>query len=555
MLTLGSMAMVLSSGFVVGLPLLWLRRREPLTEADWLLAPFVGLAAILLVLHNLIYADVTVAQCTPWIWAGALVLWSGLLLKHGVKPLLSHVPAPVLLAMAAVYALQGLGLLLAGVEAYLGRAWGDQYNYTVTAQFLSDFPHSLSWDSIGQRPFLVEASTFKDDRIGVMLLQGFLARSLGTEAKNLFEPAILLGPALVVPATYGLAGRLGLGRRAALAAAGGAGVLPGLTILHLDGFLSQVVALPFLLCLLSALHDLIGSVRPAAVLVAGGLLAATAALYTEFLPFLLLLILLFAIGGMVVGAVRPLPGVLILLALPLLLAGLNPMYTASIPSILARLTMSTAARNAMGFGWASGFSALWVRDCGLLERAPWKELGVAAGLGLTATSVLGLLRPGAAGLDRPTVRDRCGPPGAGPPAAGAGRGGAGAGAGGTPAHRGPASLPVHQAASFCGAPAGRRPGGLGTPSGPAGRPRDLLASPPGRTTAAGGCGPPRPLRHHYTAPANGVVSRPGTRSSPDAGPGTNRGPPGPRTPAGAAGGPGVRPGPARQLLAGVRRTP
>jgi hypothetical protein len=393
MLTCRCIAVALLGGLVLGLPLVWLGRgRKPLAESDWLLAPFLGLSAALLVLHNLIYLDVPVAPATPWVWGGATLLWLGLLLTRGVRPLWRHCPWPVLLVMAGVYAVQGLGLLALGAEAYLGRAGGDQYNYTTVAQLLSDLPFSLSWDGIGQRPYLVDALVLKDDRIGVMLLQGFLACSVGAEAKHLFEATILLGPALVVPAVFALAVKLRFTPRRALVVAAVAGLLPGLTLLHLGSFLAHAVAVPFLLMLLVAWHDAATAPGPRSVLIGGTLLAATTALYTELAPVLLALTALFCVGGVVVCGLRPLRGVALLLGLLALLVGLNPLYAATAVGVCRRLTVTTVEQIANGFDWTSGFTKVWAHDANLHEQPLKEKAFLAAALGLTLLAVLGLLR-------------------------------------------------------------------------------------------------------------------------------------------------------------------
>jgi hypothetical protein len=297
-----------------------------------------------------------------------------------------------------VYAVQGLGLLALGADAYLGRAWGDQYNYTTVAQFLSDLPFSLSWDGIGQHPHLVDALILKDDRIGVMLWQAFLACSVGTEARSLFEATILLGPTLVVPAVYLLAVKLAFAPRRALAVAAVAGLLPGLTVLHLDSYMAQTVGIPFLLMLLAAWHDAATAPCPHSVLTAGLLLAATTALYTELVPVLLVLTALFCGGGVVVCGLRPLRGVVVFLALLALAVGLNPLYAATTVRICRRLADTTTGSAANGFDALSGFTKLWVHDASLRDHPAQEKAILAAALGLTLLAFLGLLRLAWAGL-------------------------------------------------------------------------------------------------------------------------------------------------------------
>jgi hypothetical protein len=387
-------AAVLGSGFALGLPLLWLSRRDQaLTESDWLLAPFLGLSTYLLVLHNLLYADITVAQCTPWIWATTTIMWLGLLLTYGLKPIWTNCPTRLLLAMAAVYGIQGLGLLAVGVNTYMGRASCDQFNYTTVAQLLCDCPLSVSWDAIGQRPYLVDALRLKtNERIGGSVLQGFLASSLGTDAKQLFGPTILLGPALVVLAIYSLARKLGFRPSRARVTASIAGILPGLTILQLDCFLAQVLAVPVTIFLFTVLLDMVIAPSVRSILHAGILLAATTALYTEFVPILLLLALAFCVGGVVVRGTRPSSLGLARLAVPGLMIALNPLYCPTIVRVMRRTAFATAGSNPMGFSWLSGFSAIWINVAGLVEESWSSRAAVAVGFALAVLAIVGLCR-------------------------------------------------------------------------------------------------------------------------------------------------------------------
>lgn len=95
-----------------------------------------------------------------------------------------------------IYFVQGLGLLLAGAEAYVGRVWHDFFNYTATAQFLADYPFKLSIPDVQNQPYPYEAILKKNDRNGPSIFQAFLAVSTFSSAKISFESAISLSPFL-----------------------------------------------------------------------------------------------------------------------------------------------------------------------------------------------------------------------------------------------------------------------------------------------------------------------------------------------------------------------
>jgi hypothetical protein len=287
----------LGSPLLVGVPVRWLLRRgRPLNERAWLEAPFVGLATIILVLQNLVYLNVPVRRSAPWFWLVVGLLWLVILWRRGLRESWRHCPRAVLAACAGVYLIQGLGLFLVGAPSYLGHRMSDQFNYIAMAQFLTDCPFTTSPDQIGPRPYLLRALLFKDDRIGQAVLHGFLAVSARQEMPTLYEATSLFGPALVVIPFYWLARGLGQRRRAALLLGVTAGLLPAVTELHLEGFLSQTVALPFLFALLVTFHRVLVTASVERAVVAMLVMACAASVYTELLPILagLLLVLLIA---------------------------------------------------------------------------------------------------------------------------------------------------------------------------------------------------------------------------------------------------------------------
>jgi len=413
--TIGCVALVLGAGFVWGVPLTWaLKGRTPLEEADWLLAPFVGIAALTVALHNLVYLDCPIGRTAPWVWlaGGGLGVWfllSRISAPDGrawagvgtqFRASLPSLPKGVFLAALLAYGLNGLGLFLIGPRDYYARAHGDQENYTCLAQFLTDQPFSTDWDSLGQRPYLIDALVLKDDRIGAEVLQGFFAASIGTDAQPLFEPTILLGPALLVPAVYALARRLGQGRRPAVLAGLAAALLPGLTALHLNCYMSHTLSVAFVLVTLLALHDLAAAPSVSALLRAALLGAATVSLYAELTLILLGLAGVCLVGGLAlrVGSLRR--GLLFLAAWPVLTVGLNPLYGSRLAAIAG--ARATGATNVLvGGSWADyarALSSVWVADiwAGKPGWTGWCVFGLAAVLTLCA--VRGLYHLAAANL-------------------------------------------------------------------------------------------------------------------------------------------------------------
>lgn len=286
-------AVALLSTLALGVPVRWLLGgRKPLAVGDWLQAPFLGVAAVILPLQDLVYLDVPVRQSAPWLWAAAALGWGWFLWAGRARASLAQCPSGVFAAAVAVYLVQGLGLLTIGAPHYLGVCGPDALNYTTQTQFLVDERHSLGFDACGPRPWLIEGINYKWDRIGESILHGFCTTVGGNSAKEWLEPTQLLGPALVVLAVYLLGRRLGVVPWQALAAGMTAGLLPGFARLHLSSYLSQILATPLTLYFPVVLADLHERPDWRRLLAAAMLFATIVNIYTEFLVIVLGLIAL-----------------------------------------------------------------------------------------------------------------------------------------------------------------------------------------------------------------------------------------------------------------------
>lgn len=282
-LTFWCILVTIGSLFFFGLPVAeWLADREADRERVWITAPFVGLGIIILALQNLVYLDVRIGISTPWLWVAGLALWVWLAKTGRISALFSAMPRALFLAMLAVYLAQGIGLVVIGAKYYVARGWIDQFNYTAIAHFLSDYPFSLSYEAILNQPILIKALTLKWDRIGVMIFQGFLSTSSFADPKTVFEPAILLAPALVVLSVYELARRFKLPARHVAFAAVAAGVLPAITTVQVETFFSQALGIPILLILPCFVFDLAERFTWKRLLGGALILAAGTTIYTEF---------------------------------------------------------------------------------------------------------------------------------------------------------------------------------------------------------------------------------------------------------------------------------
>jgi hypothetical protein len=267
--------------FIVGVPLArWLVQGDDRDDLFWIVAPLLGLAAIILAGQNLVYWNVPVARSTPFIWLAGLALFAASLRRRAWPA----VPRSIMMGAALAYAVPASAMLRLGAANYVGYGWIDCFNYTATAQFLMDQPFRTSFGDVGNVPYLFAAVAKKWERIGQGVLQAFVASSGSVNAKTAYGAVSLLSPFLVVLAAAELARRAGLRGWVRAAAALAAGVLPGVAVIHLECFYSQALVLPFLLVWPVLVHRVLTTPRWHAALVAAAAIAAGNAIYTEFTP-------------------------------------------------------------------------------------------------------------------------------------------------------------------------------------------------------------------------------------------------------------------------------
>ncbi len=400
--TAACVVVALATSLVCGVPLLCLlRRRRALTAEDWLLAPFVGLGALVLLLQNLVYLGVPVARSTPFVWLLALALGAVCLRSAGARASWRAFPRALAALALAAYLAQGLALLQVGARHWMGRLWEDQFSYTGMAEFLAHEPFGLDVEQVAQRPWLFRVLRpslgrfylpfgLKENRIGQSLLQAFLAASVGGDAKTLFGPTILLGAPLLVCGVGLLARRLGLASGAVAAAAWLAALAPGFTLLHLESFLSHALVLAFLPAWLIVLDDLGRAPGADTLAVAALVLSFAVATYGE-LWLALLALAAVSLGLSAWQARAPARGLLLfalLVAAPLVL---NPGFTRML--LLTTVMGSSPAMHTAIYPWAytlEGAGRLWWGDL-VAADAPWQQALLGAmGLALSLAGLGGL---------------------------------------------------------------------------------------------------------------------------------------------------------------------
>ena len=274
--------------FFFGLPISGLLfPDEPISER-WVKVPFLGLASTVLITQNLVYIDLPVKESAVWVWCLGIILWVVwlfVILRSNFPPprfSISRHSFLIGITLFSIYVIQGFGIFGSSARYYVGRAWYDQYNYVVIAQFLTDYPFSTSSINLMDQPYAQRGAALKYDRIGQSVYHAFVLTSASSDAKSTFEVTIFIYPLLTAIAVFWIA-RSHYSDSRALIAMLWAGILPSLTMVHLESFFSQALGTPFLLIFPFFLQNIRGKYSTKATLAAAIILAAGVSIYTEFL--------------------------------------------------------------------------------------------------------------------------------------------------------------------------------------------------------------------------------------------------------------------------------
>jgi hypothetical protein len=218
-----------------------------------------GLFLLVLIAQNLIYLGVPV-RISAWVLMaiGLLELW---LCRSKLRVWIQRLHADrdirtVLWIIAMTSTFHCVVPLQQGLEWYYGKGYPDYFSYVQLAEFLKEEPYQTDLGQIGLRPWMVNSAIWlKKQRIGQSIVTAEIAVWSGTDAKRAYPATIIFFlTALGVCLYTFLRGTGGDWFMSGCGAVLG-GILPVITRLSLDAFLSQISVLlifPFMACLLKA---------------------------------------------------------------------------------------------------------------------------------------------------------------------------------------------------------------------------------------------------------------------------------------------------------------
>lgn len=223
-------------------------RRFLFCQAGWsprilLISFLTGFALQIILLQNLVYAGLRI-QWTFWLCPAigtAAFFLAGRDLQDGWKSSLSLRREGIIMGFIVlfVFAAQCVSAVWAGHDNYYGFARIDHFNYTITSEYL----RHAEFGGKGQDPqdtvWLLKVNQTREQRLGQSILQAYLGAVSFTSTKDAYAGAVAFCVSLLALGAYGLARSLSISRPYALLAALWTGLCPGITQMHLEGFMSQ----------------------------------------------------------------------------------------------------------------------------------------------------------------------------------------------------------------------------------------------------------------------------------------------------------------------------
>ncbi len=357
-----------------------------------LLFSFVGgLFLTVLIPQNLIYLGLPV-RISAWFLVGLAALqfylarreWGGWIrnLRRNADIQILGVVVMLTVAFHSVVPIQQ------GIESYYGKAHPDQLNYVFLAEFLKEKPYSTDLQDIGHQPWLLMPERLKDERIGQSVITAEISVLSQTNAKSSYAATVIFFLLSLAICLYVLLRDIGIDRLTAALGAFLPTILPAITRLTLDGFLSQTAVLFVFVFFANLLHRRELNARSFTLFFSLGLAYLIAA-YSELAPFGCCCFLL--------GVVFIRPEIfrqkrMMVWCAILLVAFLNPLYIRNLIAFLSEQYFTAAIGRYMDdlvphVLTVSGWSEILF---GLVDQ-PWRLFFELAGVVFAVVAVIGFL--------------------------------------------------------------------------------------------------------------------------------------------------------------------
>jgi hypothetical protein len=225
-----------------------------------------GFFLVVLIPQNLVYLGLPV-RISAWLLLAAALVQVGWCCHKLVTWTRTFYANAEIRTLAVIILLtitfHGIVPIRQGLEWYYGKGYDDQINYVLLAEFLKEEPYNTSEQEIGLRPWLVRPVGFRDtaeqlginpgpglqmtglkkERIGQSIITAEISVWSGTDAKGGYAATVIFFLTMLAISLYVFLREIGIDRFMAGSGALLAALLPVVTRLSLDGFLSQTSTL------------------------------------------------------------------------------------------------------------------------------------------------------------------------------------------------------------------------------------------------------------------------------------------------------------------------
>jgi hypothetical protein len=341
--------------FGVGLPFRFLIPKEFSPLQRVLFSLLGGLYLVALRPQNLVYLGVPV-RISAWFILGVALIQAWLYrhkLAACASTLYSNEEVRTLgVVILLTITLHGVVPIRQGLEWYYGKGHFDQINYVLLAEFLKEEPYSTSEQDIGLRPWLVRPVGFTDPaeqfgtsaiprqemtglkkvRLGQSIVTAEMCTWSGSDGKAGYAATVIFFLTLLAICIYVYLREIGIDPLMAGSGALLAALLPAVTRLSLNGFLSQASIL-FIFPFFGILLRQQSLSARSFTLFFGLTLAFVVAAYSEIAPLGLCTLFL---GVIWVRHDKPRTKRLIFMSAILLIALVNPFYLRNLVEFLGQ---------------------------------------------------------------------------------------------------------------------------------------------------------------------------------------------------------------------------
>jgi len=255
---------------------------------SFLLYPFVGLSLIIILLQNLVYLNIPIKYSSFLL---LLFIVSGLIytsVKQKIK--LTEKWLVIIVFISFSLFINGIGYFKETAKHYIGYGWIDGYNYTTTAEFLKEYPFKTNYSSI-DKPYIVSAIAKKNDRIGQSVYQAFLSSIIFLPANFAYGAVSLLSVVLSFLSFLYIFIKLEFKSFISYCFSFIISILPAVSTIHLENFLSQALGTPMLIISIAYMFNS-KNISTKNLIVLALLIAGTNSIYTEYTPFIILIMFL-----------------------------------------------------------------------------------------------------------------------------------------------------------------------------------------------------------------------------------------------------------------------